>query len=53
METTLSVYVADFIATKRTEGRAVKTLDWYQWLLTKFYDSVNDQASPAAAGHPT
>ena len=44
METTLSAYVDDFIATKKTEGRSVKTLSWYQWLLGKFCAYANDPA---------
>jgi len=42
LETNLSSFVADFIATKKTEGRSVKTLDWYGWLLGKFCEATGD-----------
>ena len=42
MDTALSTYVTEFIVAKKSENRAVKTLDWYRWLLGKFCKATND-----------
>jgi site-specific recombinase XerD len=42
MDTKISTYIAEFVATKQTEGLSPKTITWYRWLLGKFVAAVGD-----------
>jgi site-specific recombinase XerD len=42
MDTTLSTYISEFVATKQTEGLSAKTISWYRWLLEKFSEAAGN-----------
>lgn len=45
MDTTLTAMLADFAATKKTEGKSPKTVDWYVYLLSKFINFAGPEAT--------
>jgi len=42
MDTKISTYIGEFIATRQIEGLSAKTIAWYRWLLGKFVAGVGD-----------
>jgi hypothetical protein len=45
METTLPTPMSPLTATKLTEDKSKKTVDWYEWMPSKFVDFVGETAA--------
>lgn len=45
MDTALTTFIDLFVATKQTEGKSTKTVQWYKWMLLKFASFIGETAT--------